>query len=469
MGRLRVGIGDAVRPHHGPGPPHDPLQILLALRVEDGAGAQPVGDQQVALGVEGILSPRPGDLIEHPPGILRMGGGPADHGVLEALPGGLFAADHRPQRLPLFRREQLQQRLHAQGVQRIGKIGRKPGGRRRIGILVAEHITAPRRRLLHQREGRGGLVPVEDAAGGLVVRDNAAAAALLRHPEHLRRGLHQPCALAAHVDGEQAALFRRRPGQRDQLLRLRVASRRIDQAEGKAQRARVHALCQQRLHLAQLLRRGPAVFIAHDAGPQHAVAHQKGGVGPQRLFGQIGKIILQAPPRLQSFFVQRLAAHPDAVLQMRPGHGCRRFAAHPAHKGGDALADVVPAGRVMLQSHVLMAVGVDKAGTKHQPPSVNHGLRRALQPPANGGDFSAGNARVAEIAGAAGAVQDLRVPDQNVIVHALAPLCDLCPYSTRPGAKMQETALFSCGLREKRPAPPAGKGSRRQRCRRQPQ
>ena len=234
------------------------------------------------------------------------------------------------------------------------------------------------------------------------------------HLQHFVGGFDQLGAFTAHMGGDQTAELGNHLCQTDHFLGVGIASRGIDQTKGKAQRAGLHALTQQFLHLSLLFFRQLAVGIAHHAGPQVAVPHQIAHVGAGGLIHKV-QIIAQIHAGAVAFFGMFPAHHTQAVLHAVGADGGGRFAAHTADDGGDALLQRVGAQEILLQLQIMVGVHVDKAGRQHLALAVDDGLGLSLQIFANPGDFAVFHRHIGKKGGISAAVGDFGVFDENIV------------------------------------------------------
>jgi hypothetical protein len=95
--------------------------------------------------------------------------------------------------------------------------------------------------------------------------------------------------------------------------------------------------------------------------------------------------------------------------------GERRGAVGAFDDGGDALADEVFGGRGGLKANAAVAVGINEAGCKGETAGVDDLAGGGAGEDADGGDAVARDGDIGPAPGAAGAVEDARAANENVV------------------------------------------------------
>src|SRR5260221_2084724 len=213
-------------------------QVLLAHAEKDRAHARTVLEHQVEEGVDLVHAALLRDVGEHP----------ADQRA-QLLRAEIdeHRRGHRPVRAYLARDagafgailQALEERLVAAAVRPGRNLRAEPGRAGGIHVHVGSHLGAALARFVHERQRAIHLVPVR-LARGLDLVDLRRDAGLAADADQLLDRLDEALAFVAHVRRVLALVFRRFPAELDELGRLRVRARRIDQRRADAERARLH-------------------------------------------------------------------------------------------------------------------------------------------------------------------------------------------------------------------------------------
>ena len=160
-------------------------------------------------------------------------------------------------------------------------IAGKAGAAGGVGVLVGVDVEPARLRGFDQFQRLGNLAPVL-AARRFVVRDLDGNARPLADLDGLADRIEQPVALVAHVGCIQAARAGHFAGEFDDLVRLRPATRLVDEPGRQADEAGIEAFVERVLHRPHLVAGGFAPRAAHRCQPQRAVADEGGDVDRRR-------------------------------------------------------------------------------------------------------------------------------------------------------------------------------------------
>ena len=412
-----VGIPQAVGADHGTRISHHIFHVLFAHTEADLGGGKIVGHQHVQNGVHPALAVELCRLGHHHAAVLGIGLGSADHQPLVSL-FGIPATQHGlcDGLAALGIGKLIQQFLPGQSQKGRGDLGHQAGGRGDKGVLIQKDGVALPVDLLDHGNGLPHLAPVIGAAAGLVMGNDASDAGLPDDAQGLFHRLHQPCALVAHMDGHIAAVFHNYLAQFNHFLGVGKGAGGIDHTEGDTQCTSLHGIPDVVLHALQLLGGGLAALKAHDGGTDGAVTDVEAHTGTE-IFPQIVQIGLEIGAGGQ-IGVDAVGAkcHADAqafvIILFRQGGG--RMTAHTHDLGGDALLQLVGAGRDGLHDHVVVAVGVHKAGGQGQTLGVDDlfGLFRDNR--GDDGNFALPDTHVRIVGRHAGAVHDACVLNQKI-------------------------------------------------------
>ena len=269
---------------------HDALDIDLAHQVVDHGGA--AGVHQVEDGLDLVFGAGRAAFqgVDLGDGLAFVGGvrSEARHGG-----EGVIRLAHFDQVLLHLERD-----LAARGG--VGEpfldlaVGQRPAGQAYaeigagaiVGVLVGDHVHAFAAEFLDQRERLIAGAP-DAAAVDLEVRDLHRHAGFLADVHGFGDGFDFVDAFVAHVAGVDAAVGRGGLGQRDHFGGIGVDAGHVFESGGEAHRAFAHGAIDQRLHLADFVRRGQTVDRAHHLAPHGVVADQRGDVEPEAEFGEL--------------------------------------------------------------------------------------------------------------------------------------------------------------------------------------
>ena len=120
---------------------------------------------------------------------------------------------------------------------------------------------------------------------------------LARDADQLVERLEEAIALAAHVRDVAAAELAGGLAERDELVRLRVRRRRVDQRAADAERALAHGLAHHVLHLLQLFGRRRDIVIADHVLAHRGGADERSDVRRNALLDQEVEILAERLPR----------------------------------------------------------------------------------------------------------------------------------------------------------------------------
>ena len=259
---------------------HDRPHVLLVPAEREGAHAEPLGHEQVAVELEGILPGPRRRVPDGEPDVAAIGldGGAGDHHdrpvdrhPVEAVGAGLHvAADPRARlRVP----EPGERGLAAAGVRPRGQRGVEVRHAGEVGIRVERDLEASRPRLVDEREHLGGAAPVhrEVHEGVSQVDGDARAAADL---EARLVTLEGPGAVVSVMRLVVAAVGVDRLAEGDDLVVRPVHPRRVGEAGREPDRAVPHRLGHEMAHAGQLRRRRRAILEPDDGHADSAVADQ---------------------------------------------------------------------------------------------------------------------------------------------------------------------------------------------------
>ncbi len=250
------------------------------------------------------------------------------------------------------------------------------------------------------------------------------AAGLAGQLHHLGVRLQGARPVGAVVRAVVAAVLRHHPAQLGQLRVLRVHARRVRQPRRHADRALLHALGDQPPHVRQLRLGRLPVVPADGQGADRALRDQIGGVDRDARVEPV-QVLADRPP-VEVDVVAGAVPPGDRAAHLAERAVVDRRVRQPVLADdlqGDALRGLGAVVGVAQQGQVAVGVHVDEAGGQHQALGV--------QLPAGGGPLAAGRRGLLDdghdppavdhdvrpVGACAGAVDDVGVPDDQ-LVHA---------------------------------------------------
>ena len=290
---------------------------------------------------------------------------------------------------------------------------RRPG---RVRVHVRGDVDAPRARPLERLEGLAHLGPVRLQAR-LEVGDLDRHAALVPDPDRLGDRCLERRPFAPDVGRVEAAgPAPGHPGQRNQLRRVRVDARRVDEPRRQPEGPRVERLAEERGHAPRLVSGGGPLLESHRRDPEGPVADEGHDVAREPGLAQPVEPGAEAGPAPVELGGEECGPFPE-----QPAAGRRRGRGEPAHArhlGGDALANLGLGGWVGEERKVGVGVHVDEAGRDHAPRGIDHLTRLARQVGRDGRDSVPGQRDVRPPPRGPGPVEDRSPADQPVERHA---------------------------------------------------
>ena len=160
-------------------------------------------------------------------------------------------------------------------------------------------------------------------------------------------------------------------GDLHQLMGAGKHRRRVYKARGKAQTAAFHGLPHQTAHLFQLFLIRSSVAKAHDLAADGALACKKRqvcAVGDAVHICKVRSIAFTDP---LIFFL----GDPMGRIKFPVIRSCHGTALACQLRGGPILQMVVACGLRAEDRTVRMGMGINEAGSHHQPPGIDHRLR----------------------------------------------------------------------------------------------
>jgi hypothetical protein len=248
-----------------------------------------------------------------------------------------------------------------------------------------------------------------------------------RHGRVTAFGQHIDAVTARAHRGDQRAhlVFVGQPGGHRQSALAVVRGRR---AAGKTDGAGLHRFADEGLHLRDFRLRGRALrrVVAHHVGADAAVSDVSGDVDHAPLAPKLRHVLgerLEFPCDALPQHVQRHAldlrevAHRDvAVLRLARRD---RESAIADHRRSHAERRRRPDMRIPSDLGVEVGVAVDDARHQRETVGCDHlACRRAAERGANRGDEAVGDGNVVDCRGAAGAVIDQRVAEEQAVHHS---------------------------------------------------
>jgi hypothetical protein len=203
-------------------------------------------------------------------------------------------------------------------------------------------------------------------------------AARIADANRLGDGVQQHGGLATHVREVIAAARAQRLRERDELVRLGVGARRIDEPRGKSPRAGVHRVAEPALHRAQLTGVGGPRLEAQGGDAQGAVADEVDHVHRGSECAQQVEVLTEGLPRQ----IGRLPDATDPALHERLLLAADRRRGERAHADDfrrHTLADLGLGGRAREVEEVGVRVHVDEAGRDRATGHVEHAIGGAGQ------------------------------------------------------------------------------------------
>ena len=401
--RVRTGLTEnrdlAVRSDHRIRVLQDALEIVLVDRVENPLAASLLDDPERGLG--GVLDcrfeaatlrhfaePLPGQgwipVAARELDILRIAS-PAF--VVDEANG--LAADFRARR----RRPQALQQTVASSFERPGREQRGLNARRgrRVGILIDGGIDAAGARFVHEPQRLHALSPVL-RADDLVMGHLSRQAAFLADFDRLAHAVQDVRRFIAHVGDVDSAHLPRHLRELDHLGGRRERAGDVEETRAQPERTIFHALPHERAHLLELVGRGLPIDRTHHPIADRSLADEAGEV--------------------------RRDVRRRHAIEKRAERD-RRRSIRPFDERRDALADIVVGGRHVEDAAARVGVNVDEPGRNRLAGGVDDPRRRRIDPPADPGNRVAANGDVASIPGAAGAVDDPAVLDDQIVRRRL--------------------------------------------------
>jgi hypothetical protein len=404
----RAGVGA----DHRRRPTHHGRDVLFAHREADHLDRAMVGDQEVEGRIDRLLAHDGGDLGHVLAFELLVAGDVGDDDVLPAalllersglgadLGAGLRiqqAGDHL---------------LGATLVSPLRHDGREAGRGGEVRILVSRDIDALAPGILHHHEAVDDPAPVPRVAS-LVVRDLHRQLRLAADLDRFGDRVEQAVGRVADVAHVDAVVAGDDLGQGDDLRRVGVGARRVDQAGGHAEGAGFHALGDQPLHRGQLVSSRLPAVVSHGTTADGPVADHRRDVEGRMAAVDRGHVVSHAAPgELEA--AGEVGVH-AFVAPADQGSGGRTALADDF--GGHALADLALGARMLKDADVGVGMDVDEARSERLPLSVDHALCRRAAELADRLDAVSGHRDLAVRPGVAAAVMDAGVLDQQII-HA---------------------------------------------------
>ena len=425
--RLRA-LQDAVRAARVHPVAHDRPYVLLVAHVLEDRRGEPVLQQQLPRHRPRALAARPRRLqhrtahvlvqrrVAHPGDLDRL---PLHRHAVAAVRAGDLQVVPDPLRRRLVREPP--QDLLGAALARPARQQRHQGrAARGVRIGVQRDVGARVQRLVQQRQqlGRPALVHPEVHGG---VRQMQRAARLPREGHHLRVRLQRAGAVGAVVRAVVAAVRRHHPAQLGQFGVRGVHPGRVRQPRRHPDRTLLHALRDQLPHPVQLFGRGLAVLPADGERAHRALRDQVRRVHRDAPVQPV-QVLADRPP-VEVHVVTRAVPPGDRLPHLAQRPVVHRRVRQPVlaeHFEGDALRGLRAVVGVAQQGEVAVRVHVDEAGGQHQPLRVQFAprlrtlaarVRRFLD---DGDDASAVHHHVRAVRVVAGAVDDVRVPDDEL-------------------------------------------------------
>ena len=234
--------------------------------------------------------------------------------------------------------------------------------------------------------------------------------------DRLGDGLGDHVGLSAHVRRVRAPGAGKRPlAELDDLRRLRVGARRIDEAGREARRALLERGLRERHHVVEVIAARGTPREAENAGSQAAVADERHEVGVEPL------LLDRRPPGRQIGVRLRAEQHtnvsPHVALPARQERK-RAEAAIAADLGRDTLPHRRGGERLLLVAgQIAVRVRVDEARSDHEIAHVQLVLGVRRKEVADGRDHPGFDADVSGVGGAARPVDDRPSAQDQVERH----------------------------------------------------
>ncbi len=290
--------------------------------------------------------------------------------------------------------------------------GVETGRARRVGVHVRRDAQSLGPRVLDAGDDRVELPPVLGACL-LQVVDLGRDVGLAGDRDQLVDRLEQVVPFAPQMRDVHSAVLAGFGGQRDQLLRVRVEARCVDEGRADAERPFPHRFGHQLPHPVELGRRRIAVLVAELVNPHGRRADERRDVRRDAPFLHVLEVLAERRPLDLVLDVALLRPLPG-LHRVRPG-AHRPSLAH--HLERHALADVALGQPVLDERLSGPGEGVDEAGRDGEARRVDLGRGGGVcRKIADGGDRVAGDGHVRQDAWRAGAVVYRTAADDGVVV-----------------------------------------------------